>query len=192
MHKNYELKCIYCGNKINRDSDEHIILASFGSKLSSKNLICTKCNNFFSIKKSGSIDKELSTQFDTFKNLLDIKNSRGKKPPAIRNIIEKDGVKYDLLPGNELKQRKIIREIIDVDEKNKKVNITASNYKSAEGMIGNLKKQYGDKFTLDSIKNKREYENQQMHFKFRLGGKFVSRAVAKALVNFIYYLVRLN
>ncbi len=180
------MKCIYCKNEIIELSEEHIILASFGSNLSSKKLICRDCNNFFSRSDSGDIDKKLSYQFDFFKNFLDIRNARGKNPPTLRNVQEIDGLKYSSLPGGKLSLSKVKR----ITKDNSSINIHTPNLESTKEQIKHLKRQFGDKLELSTAKSIKFYPDDKMKFTISFGGKEVLKAVNKALFNFIYYIKR--
>ncbi len=57
------------------DSDEHVILESFGSPLKSKGLLCLKHNNQF----GDSIDKELFAQLGHFPDMLGVNKRKKKK-----------------------------------------------------------------------------------------------------------------
>ncbi len=52
MKSKTQLKCIFCGQPLTRRnrSEEHIIPENIGGKLTSRNIICSNCNNNFGRK----------------------------------------------------------------------------------------------------------------------------------------------
>jgi hypothetical protein len=87
------MDCYNCGIQIeeHNKSEEHVINNSLGGHLTSTNLICDACNNFF----GHSLDVEVDAQIGMFSDLLGIKRHRENKDRRVRieMISEKGEVK---------------------------------------------------------------------------------------------------
>ncbi|WP_172249922.1 HNH endonuclease [Saccharibacillus deserti] len=184
-------QCIYCDAEILKRSSEHIIHAALGSSLQSDKIICKDCNNYFSRKESGDIDKKFVEQFEVFRNLLNVKNDRGKLPPTIKRL-KLGNEEIILEPGGKIAYQKSRREIIKDEEGKVKFHISSPNLEKGKEQLRHIKKQYGEKAELiiEQAKLKRSYANTPIEFDFSLGGEENTKAVAKMLYNFVHYLDR--
>jgi hypothetical protein len=61
---------------------EHILLNALGGRMTTKRVICSDCNNRF----GGGIDKALTDQVTTFRNLLQLESGSGSTAPAIKSV----------------------------------------------------------------------------------------------------------
>lgn len=181
--------CIYCDAKIVKRSSEHIIHAALGSSFKSDKIICGDCNNYFSTKESGDIDKKFVEQFDVIRNLLNVKTDRGNLPPTIRRL--KYGVdEVTLAPGGKPVYLKSTREVIEDGEGNIQIAITSPSIKKGKEQLEHIKRQYNKEFVIEQSVLKNEYAKTPIRFGFELGGETKTKAVAKMVYNFLHFLDR--
>lgn len=70
--------CVYCGNIIQKDSDEHIIHNALGGLYVSKEICCEKCNNILSHKIDAPFTKNFNSIINLIPNLA--KTNKSAKP----------------------------------------------------------------------------------------------------------------
>lgn len=96
--------CVYCGENIKDDSEEHIIQNALGGLITSTGICCSKCNQVL----SSSIDKEFTSIFNpilgNFKNMVKTNNGNSKPSYTGVAIHKKTFKKYSVY----LKQNKIV------------------------------------------------------------------------------------
>jgi hypothetical protein len=88
--------CLFCPDLLD-GSDEHIILNAIGGRISSKRLICSKCNNTF----GSTIDKTLLEAVD-FMTLIIEPPTRRRSNGATMRVLDSKGVKYGMRAGGRL------------------------------------------------------------------------------------------
>lgn len=75
--------CIFCDNELNAATKrEHILLNGLGGRMTTRDAICSECNNKF----GGSIDKALGAQVMIIRNLLQLESGTGNPPPRLKNV----------------------------------------------------------------------------------------------------------
>jgi hypothetical protein len=75
--------CIFCDNELNATTKpEHILLNALGGRMTTREAICSDCNNNF----GGSIDNALTAQVAVIRNLLQLKSGTGSPPPSLKNL----------------------------------------------------------------------------------------------------------
>ena len=76
-------KCIFCDSILDDTTKpEHILLNALGGRKTTKNAICSACNNQF----GGTIDDALTSQVIEIRNLLGLESGTGKPAPALKNL----------------------------------------------------------------------------------------------------------
>lgn len=73
-------QCIYCSANLHNERGEHIFLEALGGKRASREIVCTKCNNY----SSQAIDKYLPEELAAVRMLLDV------NPSTFIKLREKD------------------------------------------------------------------------------------------------------
>lgn len=187
------MNCIYCLNPIVKTTKEHIIQSSLGSSIKSTKIICQDCNNYFSRKDSGNIDKELVGQFNVLLNLLNVWGDRNNPPPTLKNVGEIGNHKINLGPGGTPIFAGSIRKepYIDQITGNLIIEVKSPDIKKAKEQLEHIKKQYktgGVK--LSNSREYRKYCNDWLKFQMTFGGNNALKAVIKNLYNFIFYIQR--
>ncbi|WP_433949057.1 HNH endonuclease [Brevundimonas diminuta] len=90
-------KCLFCeADLTSATKPEHILLNALGGRKTTRNAICSDHNNDF----GATIDKAITAQVATFRNLLQLDSGTGKPPPGFqtenmdgeRLVIRPDGV----------------------------------------------------------------------------------------------------
>lgn len=97
-------KCIFCGTELVNESPEHVLLNAFGGRMTTTQVICTKCNHSF----GEEMDKSFAEDFDVLRNALNCPCGDGSPPPTIRKIVRPDGTEIDLLPGFRPQSRSVV------------------------------------------------------------------------------------
>lgn len=135
-----EIKCFMCQEKItdSNRSDEHIILRSFGGRLSSKSLLCKKCNSDFGNGVDGVLYKQIPLP-----TLLGIELQKGEAEDVL--LSKKDGAKFFV--SKKLKPTQQHPTVIKTD---KGIKYYARTEKEARKKIREF---YPDKNVEDVLKN---------------------------------------
>ena len=77
------LICLFCPTGLDETTKpEHILLNALGGRKTTRNAICSACNNTF----GGSIDDVLAGQVMALRNLLQLQSGTGKNAPGVKNI----------------------------------------------------------------------------------------------------------
>ncbi len=176
-------KCYVCGDEIDDSNctEEHIFLNAIGGHLSSKDLICRKCNSDFGL----DIDTELANQFKNIATMLNIKRERGKVQPF--DVVDsQDNTVYSIGPGG-----KPVQKIPIIKNDGNHYTIKVANKHQAKKVLLGFKRKCPD-LDVDGIVNKshteKEYLNNMVEFKISFGGDKAFRSLCKTAVN--YYLYR--
>jgi HNH endonuclease len=75
--------CIFCDAELGENTKpEHVLLNALGGRMTTKRVICSECNNLF----GSGIDKALTDQAATFRNLLQLESGSGSTAPIIKNV----------------------------------------------------------------------------------------------------------
>ncbi|MBW8002987.1 MAG: HNH endonuclease [Planctomycetes bacterium] len=185
------MNCIYCNSQIAETTDEHVVQSGLGARLSSKNLICKDCNNFFSRSDSGDIDKALVNQFKVIRNHLEIWSGRGQAPPILRNVTTEDGFTYDLLPGGIPVLAKTVRSRPIVEGSEIRLDIASPDLDKARVQYEHLLRQFGKNHKITSeVRQRLTYLKNPVHFGLTFGGEQALKGVLKSITNFLFYAVR--
>lgn len=139
------VRCLFCPKEINPENQtkEHIILASFGGKLWSKEILCRQCNSKF----GSTIDKELFLQMEFASVYLGFSNNSLKMQTKGGEIVVagKGLVPYDrgtfFIPNdkkevhfwesdNEVLIRKLKKNLKGVKDKYPEFSLSINEYKN--------------------------------------------------------------
>ena len=76
-------RCVFCENELSAATKpEHILLNALGGRKTTRNAICSDCNNRF----GGTVDDILAQQAAVVRNMLQLKSGTGNAPPMLRNL----------------------------------------------------------------------------------------------------------
>lgn len=90
--------CIFCDSVLTaHTTPEHILLNALGGRKTTRRAICSDHNNRF----GATIDKAITGQVATFRNLLRLESGTGKAPPVVRTT-NTDGEQIVLHPDGTL------------------------------------------------------------------------------------------
>jgi hypothetical protein len=79
-------RCIFCPNELSADTaPEHILHNAFGGKKTTREVVCSDCNNRF----GGTIDKVFAEQFGAIRNLLQLESGNRNAPPPLKRVSDK-------------------------------------------------------------------------------------------------------
>jgi len=181
--------CIYCGEEIIKQSNEHIMQAALGCSLSSKKICCADCNNNFSSSSLGNIDQRFIEQFDMFRNFLEIKGDHGSPPPTLRNVDTMDGVPINLGPGMKPEIAKSLRTNNGNELDRMELSIVSPSNEKAVEQLRHVKKQYPGMHITYEAHHSKKYLDKPIELMPIFGGKGL-KGVVKNLYNFLFYLQR--
>ncbi|MGP0010886.1 MAG: HNH endonuclease [Methylocella sp.] len=75
--------CLFCPTELDATTKpEHILLNALGGRKTTKEAICSSCNNTF----GGTIDDELASQVMALRNLLQLESGSGDVAPSLKKI----------------------------------------------------------------------------------------------------------
>lgn len=178
--------CYICNTELvgSNVTEEHIILNACGGRLTSKDLICIKCNSTL----GEMYDATLASQLLFLSNSFNVKRHRKIVPNFVATDID-TGVTYDIRPGGypELKVPKIK---IDTTDNEVRISISAKNEKQLKQAILGLQRKYPQIDTTSfksRIKIESTYLNDSLRVSSSVGGDDTFRAVCKAAINFYIY-----
>jgi HNH endonuclease len=90
--------CLFCPAELDETTKpEHILLTALGGRKKTTDAICSACNNKF----GGSIDNVLTSQFEKFRNLLQLKSGNRNPAPPL-NGVQAGAQKIDIKGDGEL------------------------------------------------------------------------------------------
>lgn len=129
--------CYLCDVVLNpeNESDEHIVLNCIGGRLSSKQLLCKKCNSGF----GEEADAELCKALEPFSVFFDVRRKRGS-PPGFVADEKTTGSKIKIHAGGDMT---LARPIIKEDELGNgqtNIKITAPTIEMAKQILHKYKK----------------------------------------------------
>lgn len=88
--------CILCKSNLSVDTKpEHILLDALGGRKTTKNALCSKCNN----EMGNTCDKDLAESVQAIRTMANLRSGSSKKVPVMKGI-EAEGVKFDLHPAS--------------------------------------------------------------------------------------------
>ena len=164
---------------INR-SDEHILPNSCGGVLTSVDLICRDCNNYF----GQSIDKVFAEQIEVFMNQLVIKKDRGK----IQSVIAQDtiGREYIIDKNHAPKLTKPDYKITE-NGLQLKINVEYSNEKQKKQVLAGIERKYKNIGKL-KVESETKYIPKSdplvIKLSFDRGNQEIFKAILKIAINF--------
>jgi hypothetical protein len=180
------MKCYVCDTEltIENETDEHIIINAAGGRLSSKELLCIKCNSDF----GEGIDSILAKQLNNLANMLMVKRHRGEPQPIIGDK-KSTGEKYKLEVGG---KPNLLKPSVEITTEGDKKNITVSARSESEMreiLTGIAKKNphFNVEEAMKSAQRREEYFDEALHFQNNIGGKELFKAVCKCAMNFFIY-----
>jgi hypothetical protein len=72
--------CVFCPNELNANTKpEHILLSALGGRKTTKDVICSDCNQRF----GSTIDAAIARQVAILRNLLQLESGTGNPPPGL-------------------------------------------------------------------------------------------------------------
>lgn len=184
-----EKKCLYCDKPCD-GSDEHILQQGFGSTLSSKEILCSKCNGLF----SETLDELCVEKYNIFYNQLGIsgKPKRGRKSDSGKTIKVKNNKGEEVIIYDD--QRLGVKEKPDVNVQRDKdgniigYNILGTNYSAIKKLVKNIGKklppgkQLIQKDTPHIISEDPGILSDNISF-----DTFYFKGIKKSLLNFVCY-----
>ncbi|MGY3872587.1 HNH endonuclease [Aeromonas dhakensis] len=175
--------CYICNTELagRNVTEEHIILNACGGRLTSKDLICVKCNSTLGER----YDATLASQLLFLSNSFNVKRHRKTVPNIVATDI-KTGIAYNIRPGG-YPELKVPRIKIENSDKEVTINVNAKDKKQLEQVLSGLQRKYPqiDTAMLESkIKKESVYLNDSLRISSSVGGDDTFRAVCKAAINF--------
>ncbi len=180
-------KCYSCDILLTpaNQSREHIILNACGGRLSSKNLLCKKCNNQF----GNSFDNELAKQVNGIANYLMIKRERDKPQPIVGKIQSSDTEYKYLADGSLVKSKPDIKIEKNGDRIN--IHVSASSEEQFNEVIKGLIRKYPQLKMEDiqeAARHSQYFLQEPISSQLQFGGTEVFKSITKTAVN--YYIHR--
>lgn len=173
--------CIYCGNDIDKENDEHIIPNSIGGLLQAKDIICWECN---SDRFGRGIDATFAEQFNPLRVLFGVKSGRGKEAPPLKGLDGDKGGKYDLIHGGvPTLSKPDITSFVD-DEGFKWVEGTVRSEKELRKLMKNVDK---TKLVYEKTEKVSKRIGEALGIAINFGGEDVFRVITKTATNLLAY-----
>lgn len=143
MKQSQGFRCIFCAEIISqRNKPEHIILNALGGRLTTKNVVCDRCNHDFGVGP----DQDLVETAAFVRNMCNLKAGDGDAPPAL-NGFESDGQPFRLDPGMQPKPFSRKPLVVEFEDQEIRVQIEAYSDaqadKLAEGAARKIAKRLG-------------------------------------------------
>jgi hypothetical protein len=78
------VRCIFCEAELTAQTKpEHILLNALGGRKTTRQVICSNCNNQF----GATIDDALAKQVQVLRNMLQLESGTGKEPPGLKKVV---------------------------------------------------------------------------------------------------------
>lgn len=175
-------ECYVCGQTIDQanQTEEHLFINAIGGHITSKDLICKKCNRDF----GEDIDTALANQFNKIATLLNIKRDRGT-PQPFKAFDTENNTGYIIKPDG-----KILLQKPDIKQNGNHYTIKVNDEKQAHQVVHGFKRKYpelDENKILQDCHTKKEYIDNLLAIDFTLGGDETFRSLCKAAINFYLY-----
>ena len=175
-------KCIFCDALLDKStSPEHILLNALGGRKTTKEVICSSCNNTFGI----GIDKAITEQVEEIRNMLQLQSGTGNAPPMLRNIKAGNDTLNFMGDGRPT----LVKKPFSIQKRkdgNFDVNINAKSFEEIEAYIPHIAaalkipEESMRAQILQSIGTKVTRRPETIKFSLSFGGENAIRSAAKA------------
>jgi hypothetical protein len=128
--------CLFCDSGIDENTKpEHILLNALGGRVTTREAICSACNNTF----GGTIDDELTSQVTAIRNLFQLESGTGKPAPALRGV-QAGNHKINIKGNGELELSAKPFTIEDLGDGNFNVRVQARSEEQLAELIPHIAK----------------------------------------------------
>lgn len=150
--------CIFCSSLLDDHTrSEHILLNALGGRMTSKNVLCSNCNNKFG---SGA-DKDLADSVAPLRTICGLKSGTNQDAPSIRGI-DVGEHKFDLHGDGSVTGKTVHRALdIVISGNEAKVNIKANSPEQYEVLLEAAVKKISKDLDLDKETVRQRLTNDQ-------------------------------
>jgi len=130
------MKCIFCFAELDENTEpEHILLASWGGRATTRQAVCNDCNHRF----GNTIDAAFANETEIWRNQLNIVSRKGGPPPKVKSQT-KDGHPINIKGGQTPEWAGKPFEIIELEDGSVEVAIYPNSDAHLEELIQHILK----------------------------------------------------